>query len=130
MKNHEVWDSYNFYTSEVTKHARYLGFAGMAICWVFRDADFSFPKSILVALFFIVLFFLADIAQYYISAIRLRSWMHKEESKYEADGKGLEQEYWPPKSLDMPTYRLFHIKLLLLLIGYSGIGIEIFSRAL
>jgi len=128
MKNHEVWESYNFYTSEVTKHARYLGFAGIAICWFFRAADITFPTPILLALIFLVLFFLTDIAQYYIAAIRLRNWMQSEESRYESEGSSLEQEYWPPKSLDTPAFWLFHMKLLLLFIGYLLVGSEILLR--
>ena len=110
MKNKEVWESYNFYTGEVTKHSRYLGFAGIAICWFFRTTEIKFPNFILFSLVLLVVFFVLDLAQYYVSAMRLRKWMQKEEAENEKNTGSVEGEYWPPKSLDLPACWLFKIK--------------------
>ena len=36
MKNRDLWASYEFYTSELTKYSRQLAFAAAAICWFFK----------------------------------------------------------------------------------------------
>lgn len=130
MKNSEVWDFYNFYTGEVTKHSRHLGFAGIAICWFFRTTEITFPNFILFSLIFLVLFFVFDLVQYYVSAMRLRKWMQKEEAENENKKGSVDGEYWPPKSLDLPAFWLFKIKLLFLFIGFFFIGLELALRIL
>lgn len=128
MKNREVWDSYDYYTSEITKHARYLGFAGIGICWFFRSPELLFPRAILGALICLVLFFLLDLMQYYIAAIRLRLWMQAEEEKREGEGDSIEGDYWPPVQLDRPAFILFHCKLCALIAGFALICTEIIVR--
>lgn len=128
MKNREVWESYDHYTGEITKHARYLGFMGIAICWFFRSPSLSFPSAILGALIGLVFFFLLDLAQYYVAALRLKLWMEKEEEKRKQENSSIEGDYWPPKSLDHPVFVLFHCKLVALLIGFACIGFELVSR--
>lgn len=128
MKNQEIWESYYFYTGEVTKHARYLGFSGIAICWFFKSPEITFPTFILSALIALAVYFVLDLAQYYIAAMRLRGWMQQQETEREEKTGGTEGEYWPPKSLDLPSFRLFKFKLLFLLLGFLCIGLEVFSR--
>ncbi|MDA3833844.1 MAG: hypothetical protein PF495_10635 [Spirochaetales bacterium] len=128
MKNQEVWASYDFYTGEVTKHSRYLGFAGIAICWFFRTTEITFPNLILTSLILLVVFFVLDLAQYYVSAMRIRKWMQKEEAEKEKKTGSIDGEYWPVKSLDVPSFWLFKIKLLFLLLGFLCIGLELSLR--
>ncbi len=128
MKNREIWNSYDYYTGEITKHARYLGFAGVAICWFFRSPTLIFPQLILLSLITLVFFFLIDLIQYYVAAIRLRLWMQAEEEKQVRESGSIEGEYWPPKQLDKPAFVLFHCKLIALFLGFCFIGIELVSR--
>lgn len=128
MNNREIWESYDYYTSEITKHARHLGFAGIAICWFFRSSDIQFPRAILGALTGLVLFFLLDLTQYYVAALRLRLWMHEEEEKQESERGTIEGDYRLNKELDRPVFALFHCKLFALLFGFVSIGYELISR--
>ena len=128
MKNQEVWNSYNFYTSEVTKHGRYLGFSGVAICWFFKTPEITFPNLILSSLIFLVVFFCLDITQYYVAAMRLKEWMQQKESEQEKVTGSIEGDYWPPKELDNPSFLLFKLKLLVLLLGFICIGLELALR--
>ena len=81
MKNAELWESYGFYTGELTKYSRQLAFAGAAICWFFKTPEVTFPKPVIVSLVLIVLFFISDILQYFIAAHLLRWWIRREEKR-------------------------------------------------
>jgi hypothetical protein len=129
MKVPELWRQYDFYTGETTKHARYLGFAGLGLCWFFRTSDITFPTAILTAMVILVLFFLTDLLQYYVGAMNLRGWLQREEKQ--AGDNGIELgmlDLWPPKELDRQGFWLFKAKLVLLLIGFLSIGVELVTR--
>lgn len=129
MKVEELWKTYDFYTAEITKHARYLGFAGLAVCWFFKSPEVTFPTLILLALLSLVLFFLFDLLQYYVAAVRYRSWLHGEESQAVDTGIELGSlDLWPTQELDRPAQKLFTAKLVLLLLGFVLIGAELMKR--
>lgn len=128
MKHQEIWRDYYFYTGEITKHARFLGFAGFAVCWFFRTPAITFPPLILAALMGLVVYFLLDLLQYYVAAFRLRSWMTGEEKCREPLGTLEEEDYRPPVGLDDWTLRLFHSKLAVLLIALGFVGAELIAR--
>lgn len=88
----------------------------------------TFPPLILAALIGLVAFFLLDLAQYYVAALRLRFWMHREEAKVERGGGSVDAEYWLPKSLDSPSFWLFHAKLASIVVGFLLIGAELAQR--
>jgi hypothetical protein len=128
VTNRELWQSYDFYSSELTKHSRHLGFAGAAVCWFFRTPEVTFPKWILVALVMIVAYFLLDLLQYYSGAILRRFWIQREESKmYQATGS-IEGEYLMPRWLDRPTSAFFVFKTASLLLAFVAIGVELVTR--
>jgi hypothetical protein len=126
--NSELWQSYDFYSSELTKHSRHLGFAGAAVCWFFRSPEVTFPRWILIALALIVAFFLLDLLQYYSGALLRRFWIQQQESKlYKATGS-IDGEYVIPRWLDRPTFALFVLKTTSLLLGFAAIGVELLAR--
>lgn len=125
MKNREVWDAVDYYTGEISKNARALGFAGIAVCWFFRNPDLTFPPRILWSLVFIVAFFLADLSQYYVSGMRLRRWMRAEERARRARTGTIEHDdYAIPPRIHRPGHVLFHVKLLCLAGGFFLLGYE------
>jgi hypothetical protein len=54
MTGKQLWAEYQHYTRDITEHERKLGFAGAAVCWLFKREDFTFPAVIYIALMFIV----------------------------------------------------------------------------
>lgn len=128
MKNSELWESYEFYTGELTKFSRQLAFAAAAICWFFKSEDVTFPRSITVSLFFVVLFFILDILQYFISAHLLRWWTRREEKAMWAAHKTLDGDYEKPWWIDKPAFILFNLKEVALFVAFVSIGVEFVSR--
>lgn len=128
MTNREVWAACDFYTSEITKHARAVGFGGLAVCWFFRSAQVSFPSLIVLAMIGLMVFFLLDLGQYYVAAVRLRSGMRREEVRRESEAGSIEGDYALPAALDTPSFILFHVKLSFLLAGLTAIGAVLVRR--
>jgi hypothetical protein len=128
MKNEDLWKSYEVYTKTLSDTSRQLGFAAAAICWFFKTPQHSFPGHILLALGFVVVFFVADILQYLLGAIFLRTWTRfHEKKKWKETGK-IEGDYLKPSWLDYPSYLMWWAKVLALLTGFIFIGLELTGR--
>ena len=128
MKNAELWKSYEDYTKGLTENARKLGFAAAAVCWFFKNQDDRFPQLILASLGFTVIFFLADILQYLFGAILLKCWTrNQEKKKYKATGS-IEGEYNKPAWLDYPSYTMWWLKIISLVIAFALIGFHIIQK--
>lgn len=128
MKNAELWESYNYYTGELTKFSRQLAFAGAAICWFFKSEEITFPKPILVSLVLIVSFFILDILQYFLGAHILRWWIQREETKMWEKKKKIEGEYHKPRWVDTPSFAIFNLKIAVLFGAFVALSIEFIER--
>ncbi|MDZ7840829.1 MAG: hypothetical protein U5R46_08430 [Gammaproteobacteria bacterium] len=128
LDNKEVWSQYRDYTRDLTAYARQLAFCGVAVVWILKAQDGSFSTYVLAALLFIVLFFLSDVLQFFVSAVLLRHWVYHKEAEYWAANKSLEGNYNKPKKLDCPASFFFGSKIVVLLIGLLLIGLEILSH--
>lgn len=128
MNNSELWSQYRSYTEEFSKFSRQLGFAAAAICWFFKSDTVTFPTLILLALIFLMLFFMVDVLQYFVSAHRLRSWTRAEEIKMYNETGSIEGDYPKPAWLDRPAFIFFNMKAILLFAGYFAISIEFICR--
>ena len=128
MKNEELWGQYQTYTSEFTKHSRQLAFAAIAICWLFKTSEFTFPPKILWALIFTVLFFISDIMQFFVSAHILRWWTRKKEIQQWEETSSINGDYGKPWLLDLPAFLFFNIKAVVLSISFLIIGSEFVDR--
>jgi hypothetical protein len=84
MKIGDVWDRYKDYTGELSKNLRTLALAAAAICWFFKSPQITFPKTILVALIFVVAFFICDIFHYGVGALVTRLWARQKENELNA----------------------------------------------
>src|SRR5688500_7741761 len=100
MTNADVWASGQDYTKELTVQSRKLAFGGAAICWFFKTAEATFPKPILFALLLIVVFFLLDMAQYFLAANGIRTWMLGAERDMWEKFETIEGDYSKPAHLD------------------------------
>ena len=128
MKLKEVWEQYDIYTLKLTEQSRKLAFAAAGICWFFKTPEITFPRTISVALFLIVLFFIFDLLQYFLAAILLKNWARKQEKNAFAEKKTIDVEVDKPASLDTPGFCLFCLKVLTLFVGNVLIAIHIMAR--
>ena len=122
--NKELWDRYVWYTEELTKHARQIGFAAGGICWLFRRAG-EFPDPILFALLLLAVFFVFDGCQFYLAAVRMRNFARAEEIKRHEQTGSIEAAYDVPDELDRPIFLLFRAKLGFLLGCFLMIALQI-----
>ena len=125
MKNSEVWGQYKDYTRDITEFSRKLGFAGAGICWVLKEKDGSFPDYVLIALGLFVLYFLADILQGMVGALLLRHWIRKEEIRLYRESNTIDGEYNKPAKLDYPSFTLFLLKIVFILLGFVSVALGI-----
>ena len=128
MKNSEAWTHYKEYTNDLNEFSRKLGFAGSGICWILKNSDGSFPKYVLIALAFFVLFFIADVLQKFVGALLHRRWIRKREIELWNEAKTIEGEYLKPGWLDKPSFTLFVLKISFLLIAFSFVGLSVFLK--
>lgn len=129
MKNSDLWGQYTTYTEEFSKFSRQLGYAAVAICWLFKAADLTFPTPILIALGCVVAFFISDILQFFVSAHLLRWWTRNQECRIYKETGSLEgEEYEKPSWIDAPAFCFFNIKAFLLLATYAFIAVEFLGR--
>jgi len=126
MTNKELWGQYKEYTADLTNNARKLAFAAGAIAWFFKDNDNIFPKSILFAIGFLVLFFICDISQFIFGALMIGWWTRKEEKKKYKETKSIEGGYDKPAWLDYPCRTFWFLKIVFLLLTFTCIGVYIF----
>lgn len=130
MKNSELWEQYQKYTLDLTANSRKLAYVAGGLCWFFKDDNNTFPPKILMALFFLVLFFLFDLLHYFITAVIYRRWIRsKEKTMYEKTGT-IEGEYDKPVWLDYPAFTCWFIKFFALLAVYSFLGWHILKSTI
>ena len=129
MKISEHWASYVTYTADFSDSARNTAFAGIALAWVLRSADFQFPRRVLFGLVAIVSCLLIDLLQVYLAAIIHRVWLRREERRqHQSIGEVKDRDLAKPAWLDLPAFVLFNAKALLLVGGYSLLGLEVWAR--
>lgn len=128
MTGKTLWEQYQHYTRDFTEHSRTLGFAGSAICWIFRDEQFRFPALIYVGLLLFVCFFVADILQSLSGAVTVRLFTQSQEKKLWQATRSIEGEIHKPRWVDFPAYVMFCVKAVLLSAGFVFIGFELLKR--
>lgn len=127
MKNAELWAAYRSYTEELTKLSRQLAFAAAAICWFFKREPVAFPSAIIWSLSFVVLFFLFDLLQFFVSAHVHRLWTRREEERQWRESNSIDGEYEKPWYLDRPAFVLFNAKIVSLLLAFVMLGLHFIS---
>ena len=118
MTNAELWGQVKEFTAEASANSRRLGFAAVAIFWTFNQATQETSWILLLGLLLAGLFFVFDVLQYVLAAVRTRSWTRQaEQSRYDETGS-IEGDYKKPASLDTLPYALWWVKLGVLLLSY------------
>jgi hypothetical protein len=121
MTGRELWGQYQHYTRDITEHGRKLGFAGAAICWIFKRTDFTFPLMIYMALVFFVAYFIADILQSFLAAMTLKFFTEYHEKRLWRDTHSIEGDIQKPHWVDWPALFFFITKCVLLITGFAFI---------
>lgn len=127
MTGRELWERYREYTRDITEHGRKLGFAGAAICWIFKRDDFTFSMMIYAALFFFVAYFVADILQSFCAALTLKFFIQHHEKRLWRETGSIEGEIHKPRWVDWPAFTFFIIKSIFLIAGFMFIGFHLVS---
>lgn len=128
MKTEELWKQYQSYTRDLTEHSRKLGFAGVAVCWIFRSSDFTFPPMIYWALVFFVVYFISDVFHYLVGAVLTKRHVEKEEFRLLQETGSVDGDVPKPRWLDWPAYGFFLTKAIAMIIAFIFIGCELMAR--
>ncbi|QTN32508.1 hypothetical protein HZ994_09255 [Akkermansiaceae bacterium] len=128
MKTSALWTQYQGYTRDLTEHARKLGFAGVAICWIFRTTQFTFPPLIYWAIGAFVAYFICDILHSLFGALLTKWYVEREEFKLIQKSKPIDSDVPKPRWLDWPAFTLFLMKSMLVILGFVLIGFELCGR--
>jgi len=125
MTNAELWQSYKELTQTLSENARKLAFAAVGLGWVFKTDVATFPTAIRIALCFVVAFFICDIMQFVIGAVLLRIWTRREEKKKWKNNNSLGGDYEKPDWLDTPSFIMWWVKIIALLLAYACLGMHL-----
>lgn len=130
MNAEKLWEEYQHYTRDITEHGRKLGFAGVAICWIFKLSDFTYPGPVLNAMALFVLYFIADLFQSFSGALTVRFFTEHKEAKMSKETEKLEGDIDKPRWVDYPAFFFFVLKVLLLLAAFAFLVVFLWKKAL
>ena len=130
MDAEKIWSQYQSYSKDLTDSGRKLAFVAGAICWVFKESNGTFPLYILLAMFFLVCFFIFDLLHSFSAAIVYKKWIEKQESIRWEKEQTIDGEYLKPKWLDRPAFTCWIIKFIMICIVYIFIAIHIIRASL
>lgn len=124
----ELWKVRDGMAKESTESCRKLGFSAGAICWLFKSGDYSFPLLIYWSLLFLVLFFLFDVLQFFISSLLYSAYVRRLEVISAPSGDDFEGVDGVPQWLNMPAMVLYMLKTVSLFACYLFIIVEIVRK--
>ncbi|MFN3408624.1 MAG: hypothetical protein ACK45B_06500 [Limisphaerales bacterium] len=128
MTGKELWEQYQHYTRDITEHGRKLGFGGVAICWVLKRDDYTFPAMIYAALLFFVAYFLSDILHSLSGALMLKYFTQHHEAKMWREKRTIDGEIHKPRWVDRPAFFFFISKCLLLIVAFAFLGLYLLKK--
>lgn len=114
-KIQKIWARASQYSGEASRVARQLAFGEGAIFWFFFHDKHDLSMPIAAGMFFLVMYFIFDIAQYIIG-----SWINKNLASIyeEPNKKNLEpNQITRPPTMNNPMYFCYYAKFFMLGIG-------------
>lgn len=118
MKLKDARDFYYFYSGKTSDLVRQLGFAGIAVIWLFKYEAQGVPKvpeALAPPLMLIVLGLALDLLQYAVATFIWGLFQrHKEKS-----GVGEDADFLAPKQFNWPTIVFFTIKAIAIIAAYA-----------
>ncbi len=124
----KLWEQYQHYTRDITEHGRNLGFAGFAVCWLFKSGEYRFPPVIYIALLIFVVYFIVDVCQPLLAALAIRAFTRKSEIELWRRTHSHEGDVQVPWWLDGTAFWCFIGKCVLLALGFIALFIEAIRR--
>ena len=128
MTGTQLWEQYQHYTRDVTEHGRKLSLGGVAICWIFKRADFTFPVMIYAALLFFIAYFIADILHALSGALMIKFFTERQEARLWRETGSIEGDIHKPRWVDWPAFVFFIAKCVCLVGGFVFIGLYLAGR--
>jgi hypothetical protein len=120
MKLSEARSAYYEFSKTLSEINRKLGFAGIALIWLFKqgtDSNATVPSALRIPAIAIVLALVLDFLQYVWSTTAWAAFArHKEKKKVKSD-----ENVDAPDWINRPTLLFFWSKILVMAFGYSGI---------
>jgi hypothetical protein len=117
MKLKDAREFYYFYSGKTSDLVRQLGFAGIAIIWIFKydvQGTPQIPQALLPPLILIVLGLALDFLQY---AVATSIWGVFQRNK-EVSGTAEDVDFLAPKQLNWPTITFFVLKVTSIMAAY------------
>ena len=117
MKLKDVLGYYRDYSGKASDINRQLGFAGIAIIWIFKSSSLAqplLPKPLVLPALFLSLGLFFDLLHYVVAAIIWKAFHSSKERK----GVKVEGEVRASPWLNKPIWALFGIKLIFTFLGY------------
>jgi len=120
MKLSEARDAYYEFSKTLSEINRKLGFAGIALIWLFKqgtDSNATVPPALRIPAIAIILAFVLDFLQYVWSTAAWASFARHNEKKKIKPDENVDAPDW----INRPTLLFFWSKILAMALGYSGI---------
>jgi hypothetical protein len=117
MELKKYLEDYYFYSGKASDISRQLGFAGIALIWIFRGNDPNeplVPQELILPGIFLVLGLACDLLQYACGALIWGVFHRIKERK----GLSASDELKAPSWLNKPILALFIIKIFAIIVGY------------
>jgi len=117
VKLSDALDNYYVHSEKSSNIARNLGFAGIALIWVFKvevDGEPSVPSGLLLPAFLLVLGLTLDFLQY-VSASLLWGFFHR---KKEKAGMAQDADVEASRYINWPALSFFWTKLVVIFTAY------------
>lgn len=133
MKLEEVKKEYHIYTDAISKIARQLAFAGIAVVWIFKTDAPSGPKVphvLLWPMFFLVLTLALDFLQYGYGAVMYHISFERFERKKNRTVPKLPETHNFPVSVRLvrPMDVFFYLKLVAVAVAYVLLILHLYRQ--
>jgi hypothetical protein len=127
MKLSDVRENYNYFSGKASDIVRQLGFAGIAVIWVFKTdiaGRPAVPTELLPAAILIVIGLALDFLHYIIGSL---IWATYNGIKERA-GTTAATEFLAPRPINWPTLSVFWLKILVMSAAYTVLVRFLISR--
>jgi len=116
MKLEDCREAYYYNTGKTSDILRYIGYAGLAIVWVFRttkEGQTIIPHDLLWCGIFLLCGLIFDIFQYLIASVIWGSYHRYKENKISED-----HEFKAPRYINWPANTFFALKAVAMVAAY------------
>jgi hypothetical protein len=120
MKLEGYRETFYTYSGKLSDLNRQLGFAAIALIWLFkidRGGQLTIPKGLLLPGILVVLSLSFDMLHYCVASVIWRRFYRAKENDGVSEDAEIQHSVW----LERPIYALFTIKIVFMMSAYVGI---------